>query len=437
MAIVPVQAGSMLGTSYIETYVSQKNPSTNYNQSQSMVVSYDPSNQKQEFILLKFDMAGIPSNAIITKATLKFWQTSSSGAANVTLKVQRPSSDWGSTTTWNTKPQLVGTYGTLSVPNNNNFREVDIVVLAQSWVDGSIANRGVAIVVDSALLPAVASSRTFASGEVADYTQQPSLTVGWTTPSPTPTPKPTIKPVSLTINGTGGVLIYPSIKPIGTPLVVDLSRVDLSNSTKPTISDIVATNITQDQATITWKTNTQTSSWVFYGKVTNGDTFDRQSGQNDRVQAHSVTLSGLSANTKYSYKVLSKDAKNNQVFGAISYFTTQNATQEGSQTPAPTSQAGNNDKSIVEKVKDNIANEVIEQSISKDASGSGSADIARGAALNKNTPLMVLASSIGIDKLAWIVLGIFTLMLGMIGFLAYKATHKVHKQIKQRFTEND
>ncbi len=73
---------------------------------------------------------------------------------------------------------------------------------------------------------------------------------------------------------------------------------------QPVISDVQATNITADSATITWTTDTLSDSTVNYGTSTAlGST-----ASDGTATSHSVNLTGLSAETVYYYEVQSTDA---------------------------------------------------------------------------------------------------------------------------------
>lgn len=74
-------------------------------------------------------------------------------------------------------------------------------------------------------------------------------------------------------------------------------------SAPPVISNVQAGSITNTSATITWTTNTASSSQVQYGLTTGyGSSSPLDSNQ---VTSHSVSLSGLSPNTLYHYRAIS------------------------------------------------------------------------------------------------------------------------------------
>ncbi len=73
----------------------------------------------------------------------------------------------------------------------------------------------------------------------------------------------------------------------------------------PTISNINVSNITTSGATISWTTNLQSDTQIEYGLTS---TYGSQTPRNSLlVTSHSQTISGLTANTVYHYKVKSSN----------------------------------------------------------------------------------------------------------------------------------
>lgn len=97
------------------------------------------------------------------------------------------------------------------------------------------------------------------------------------------------------------------------------------DSTPPVISNVASGTCTDTTVIITWTTDENSSSLVDYGTVLGTYT---STGGNYKasVTSHSVTLTGLTAETKYYYRVRSIDANGNQALdagGASGYsFTT-------------------------------------------------------------------------------------------------------------------
>jgi len=94
-----------------------------------------------------------------------------------------------------------------------------------------------------------------------------------------------------------------------------------NRDTQPSvISSVASKNISSTGATITWSTNEPADSQVEYGLSTSYGTMTPL--DTNLTQNHSVTLSGLSANTIYHYRVRSKDAAGNLAVSGDYTFTT-------------------------------------------------------------------------------------------------------------------
>jgi uncharacterized lipoprotein YddW (UPF0748 family) len=80
----------------------------------------------------------------------------------------------------------------------------------------------------------------------------------------------------------------------------------LGGNSPPVISNVQAMNVTNTAATITWTTDTASSSQVNYGPTASYGSSSPL--DNTPVTSHSVTISGLSANALYHYQVISTNA---------------------------------------------------------------------------------------------------------------------------------
>ncbi|MCK4453915.1 fibronectin type III domain-containing protein [Candidatus Parcubacteria bacterium] len=99
-----------------------------------------------------------------------------------------------------------------------------------------------------------------------------------------------------------------------------------SDSTGPVISNVTAAIVNDTGATITWTTNENATSQVIYGTSTS---YGSETTEDTTLTLqHSVTLSSLTKATTYYYKVISKDASDNQAeddnSGNSYSFTTTN-----------------------------------------------------------------------------------------------------------------
>ncbi len=89
----------------------------------------------------------------------------------------------------------------------------------------------------------------------------------------------------------------------------ELTTLATADETAPTISGVNFSNITELSATITWATNERATSQVEYGKT---ETYGSTTTPDTNLStSHSVTLTGLDADTTYNFRVMSKDAGGN------------------------------------------------------------------------------------------------------------------------------
>jgi hypothetical protein len=103
----------------------------------------------------------------------------------------------------------------------------------------------------------------------------------------------------------GTLTSFPGFTTSGQKLV----RKGTGDSTAPTVRDVKVTGVTDTTATVTWTTNEYASQSIQYGTTTSyGSTLRPPL---DFTTAHSMTLTGLSANTAYHFKVTSDDNSGN------------------------------------------------------------------------------------------------------------------------------
>ena len=114
------------------------------------------------------------------------------------------------------------------------------------------------------------------------------------------------------------------------------------DSTAPIISDVSSGTCTDTTCAISWSTDENSSSLVDYGTV-QGTYLFTGGNYKDSVTSHSVTLTGLTAETIYYYRVRSIDANNNQatdVGGASGYLFTTTAAEESTCPACPSCGGG-------------------------------------------------------------------------------------------------
>lgn len=97
-----------------------------------------------------------------------------------------------------------------------------------------------------------------------------------------------------------------------------------------------------DNAEVTWDTDENSDSWVFFGTSSVSLTFS--AGQGDSTRAHRVFLTGLRPDTTYFYKVMSRDSGGNSAESSVASFRTQASIP--ADTKAPTGSLTINDNTL-------------------------------------------------------------------------------------------
>jgi Collagen triple helix repeat (20 copies) len=131
-----------------DTFVSSSTPKINYGSTIALAVGPGTTTY------VRFNLAGIPAGASISKATLRLYVDAVGKPGN--FDVYQLNSGWAENTlTYNTPPPPLGlsvTNGTgvsITTANWNQFLLIDITALAQGWVNGTIPNNGVALALTS------------------------------------------------------------------------------------------------------------------------------------------------------------------------------------------------------------------------------------------------------------------------------------------------
>jgi len=127
-----------------DTYVSSSTPKTNYGASPILIV------QPGTTAFLQFNLSALPPGASVDKATLRLYVDGVlTGGSFDVFPVNGAWSE--STLTYNTPPPMLGTSATANKPvaitaaSSNKFFLIDITTLVQGWVNGTIANNGIAL----------------------------------------------------------------------------------------------------------------------------------------------------------------------------------------------------------------------------------------------------------------------------------------------------
>jgi hypothetical protein len=131
-----------------DTFVSSSTPKINYGPSIALIVGQGSTTYVQ------FNLAGIPTGASISKATLRLYVDAVAKSGN--FDVYQLNNGWSENTlTYNTPPPTLGVSATgghpvsISSSSYNQFLLIDITLLVQGWVAGTIANHGIALALTS------------------------------------------------------------------------------------------------------------------------------------------------------------------------------------------------------------------------------------------------------------------------------------------------
>ena len=129
---------------------------------------------------------------------------------------------------------------------------------------------------------------------------------------------------------TSASSVVPPAPPVGGGGVLIIDKTD---KITPTISAVTVSNVLSDSATINWQTDETANSFITFGKTAS---YGQTTGQWDSVESHSVTLIGLSPETKYFFRALSADESGNLASSTESSFTTLTLEQEIAQATSTT-----------------------------------------------------------------------------------------------------
>lgn len=149
--LTPVAASRTLNA-VADAVVLEGYPSSNAGSTGDMWAGYDNGtlnpNGRIVRSLIKFDLSSLPAHATVQNAKLRVFYGGYRDYANhvSTITAYRIVNDWTEgAVTWNNKPGSGTAYGSVAIAANQNWgwRELDVQVLVQGWVNRSIPNQGV------------------------------------------------------------------------------------------------------------------------------------------------------------------------------------------------------------------------------------------------------------------------------------------------------
>jgi hypothetical protein len=260
-----------------DAYVDSNSPSANFNNT-LLNVGLPPGEFQPTYrTFIRFDLANIPSNAVVNSASLRLNLQSFSGTGALAVEARLVLATWSETSiTWNNQPARSSTVTTTTSVGTTIgiFYNFTLTSLVQSWVNGTFANHGVAL---QAQNEATASqTRTFASRSHATTSIRPQLVITYTLPTPPNAP-----------------------------------------------SNLTATAVSTNQINLTWQDN---SNDEFGFKIERKTGAGGAYSQVDTVKAGATSYNniGLLASTTYLYRVRAYNAAGNSAYSNEANATTFN-----------------------------------------------------------------------------------------------------------------
>jgi len=156
-----------------DSYVQKSQPAVNFGGADYLRLLWLDANADQAIAYLRFDLSAIPSNALISSATLELYLQSASVDANFTLA--RVTSPWQEfNITWNNRPGSTGLFDNPVHSATTGPKKWNALQPVADWVSGAFANYGFRIA--SGLLD---GPNDFVSRQ-GTAARRPKLCVDWT-----------------------------------------------------------------------------------------------------------------------------------------------------------------------------------------------------------------------------------------------------------------
>ncbi|HNT78378.1 MAG TPA: DNRLRE domain-containing protein, partial [Anaerolineae bacterium] len=153
-------------TAVKDSYLRSTRPTDNYGTATGLMVGLVdliPDGETTYRTLVAFNLASLPSDAVILTATLELYQTGSAGSS-FSMKVQALTGSWTEAgVTWDDQPTYTTADEAGSGTVSGDWRQWHITPIVQKWYTGALANNGVRLIFDLGLK----GSRTFSAREGA------------------------------------------------------------------------------------------------------------------------------------------------------------------------------------------------------------------------------------------------------------------------------
>src|SRR5579862_8418239 len=160
-----------------DTFTLNATPRTNYGPSTLLAVTSGANT------FIQFNLSGIPANATVSKATLRLYvdAVTKAGAFDI-YEIDTPWAESSVNFTNAPTPGISATGGkpiSISSANCNQFVLVDITTLVQDWINGTVANNGIALKLTSST-----GGFSFDSKEAEETSHEPELEITVATAGP-------------------------------------------------------------------------------------------------------------------------------------------------------------------------------------------------------------------------------------------------------------
>lgn len=474
-----------------DSWIYEGQPDQNFGSQNKLEVGlFTPNNgatQYRKRALIKFDLSQIPAGSNIGGAELSFTMGAVSGTppSNV-YRVARV--NWSeSSVKWNNRPDWIdpGVSQSSGVENDTSgalqSRSFNVTSIVSLWLSNPQTYPNFGFYVLGSNSNNQSQYVDFASRETSN---KPQLTINYTTPLRTSSPNPSPNPF------TNIDVHMPTSPPL--PTSPSVPGVFPSSNSGPQISNIIYT-ATPTSATIVFHTNVNATADIYYGL--RGDLSNRVIEQSRQLsQNHSITITNLQSSTEYNFKIAAADGNGNVGYSRIdSFFTTtdqslahnlptpsprasatprpsavsnqgglfgldgifssntpivgslinwvRNRNQQSANTPTGVSEPLDNIPVIGSVIKaagnaleDKIAQMTVESKIANDKNAFGnSASESAKVSPKTNNPLVLVASYVGINRLAGLSLIILGLFLAGGALLLLKVSKKTYHHVRKHF----
>jgi len=187
-AVVVLIAGSASAQTTVtlspqnDAYVNDSAPNDTFNNAW-LVAGRSPAEFTPRYrSFLRFNLSGIPSNAIVSSAVLRLNLQAREGGSTAPIELRRVLASWTSASlTWNNQPAATAPITTTTVGSTLGADYAwPIAGLAQAWVSGSYGNYGLTLRIVNET--DATATRTFASANHATSSLRPELTLTYALP---------------------------------------------------------------------------------------------------------------------------------------------------------------------------------------------------------------------------------------------------------------